>query len=110
MLVVDKKNFKKEVAESKIPVIVDFYADWCGPCQMLGPVMDDISKDSDFNGKLKFTKLDTEADPDMASHYNVQGIPCLIIMKNGVEATRIVGYAPKAVMKAKINSALDSLR
>jgi len=109
MIILTDKSFKKEVIESKLPVLVDFYADWCGPCQMLGPVLDDLSKDEDYKNKLKFAKLDTEQFGSLAGDNNVQGIPCLIIFKNGKEATRIVGFAPKAIMKAKINSALESI-
>jgi thioredoxin 1 len=109
-MLLTEKTFKKEVLDSKIPVLVDFYANWCGPCQMLGPVLEDISKEPEFKDKLRFTKLDTEKFTSLASENDVSGIPCLIIYKNGKEATRIVGFAPKAVMKAKINSALDTIK
>lgn len=109
MLVINNKTFKKEVLESKTPVLVDFYADWCGPCRMLGPILDDLSKEAEYKDKLKFAKLDTEQDPDLATENNVSGIPCLIIFHKGKEALRIVGYAPLSVMKAKINSALDTI-
>ena len=107
MILVDASNFKKEVLDSKTPVIVDFYADWCGPCQMLGPVLEELSKDADFKGKLKFAKLDTEQYPEMAEQFNVSGIPCLVFVKGGKEASRIVGFAPRAAMKTKITSALQ---
>jgi thioredoxin 1 len=93
-----------------MPILVDFYADWCGPCKMLGPVLDDLSKDKDFEGKLKFAKLNTEQYPELSESNNVQGIPCLIFFKNGKEVNRIVGFAPKPVLKAKINSVLESLK
>ena len=104
-----KEQFEKNVLKSKTPILVDFYADWCGPCKMLGPVLEDLSADSDFRGKLEFAKIDTEQTPEIAGEYNVQGIPCLILFKNGKEATRIVGFAPKIIMKAKIKSALEAL-
>ena len=103
-----EKTFKKEVS-GEIPVLVDFYANWCGPCQMLAPVLDDISKDPDYKGKLNFAKLSTENFPGLAEEFNVQGIPCLIFIKKGKEVGRIVGFAPKPIMKAKINSMLDSI-
>jgi len=109
MLMIDDKNFKSDVLNSKTPVLVDFYADWCGPCRMLGPVLEELSEDKDFNGKLKFAKLNTEEHPELAEQFHVQGIPCLIFIQNGKEATRVVGFAPKPVMKAKIQSALDSI-
>ena len=102
------KDFKKEVVDSKMPVLVDFYADWCGPCRMLGPVLEDLSKD--FDGKLKFVKLNTEEYPDVAQEYNVQGIPCVIFFKNGKEINRIVGFAPKPAMKAKIQGIVDEMK
>jgi len=71
---------------------------------MLGPVLDDLSKDKDFDGKLKFAKLSTEQFPELAEENNVQGIPCMIFFKEGKEVGRIVGFAPRPVMKAKIMS------
>jgi len=108
MKVYDNKTFAKAI--EKGPVLVDFYADWCGPCRMLGPVLDELSQDDDFEGKLEFGKVSTEDYPELAEANNVQGIPCLIIFKNGAEETRIVGFAPKAVMKVKIKSALESIK
>jgi thioredoxin 1 len=110
MIILTDKTFKSDVLTSKTPVLVDFYADWCGPCKMLGPVLDDLSHDTDFKDKLKFTKLSTEIYPELAEENNVQGIPCIIFFKNGKEVNRIVGFAPKPVMKAKINSVLESLK
>lgn len=109
MIVLDDKTFKKEI-DGKTPILVDFYADWCGPCQMLGPVLADLSTDKDFDGKLKFAKLSTETYPELAEENNVQGIPCMIFFKNGKEVNRIVGFAPKPVMKAKILSVVESLK
>jgi thioredoxin len=109
MMVLTDKSFKNDVLASKIPVLVDFYANWCGPCMMLSPILDGLSNDKDFDGRLKFAKLDTEKYPELAAQFDVQGIPCLIFIKNGKEATRVVGFAPKPVMKAKIMSALDGI-
>lgn len=109
MNVLTDKTFKSDVLASKTPVLVDFYADWCGPCKMLGPVLDELSKDADFDGKLKFAKISTEDYPELSQSNNVQGIPCLIIFKNGKEAGRVVGYAPKPVMKSKILNTLASI-
>jgi thioredoxin 1 len=109
MMILTAEKYKTEVLKSKTPVLVDFYADWCGPCRMLGPVLEELSNDPDFKGNLQFAKINTEEYPELAQENNVQGIPCLIIFKNGKEANRIVGFAPKAVMKAKINSVLAGL-
>jgi len=110
MIVLTDATFKSDVLKSKTPILVDFYADWCGPCKMLGPVLEDLSKDKDFDGKLKFAKLSTETYPDLAQENEVQGIPCMIVFKNGKEVNRIVGFAPKPAMKIKIMSVLESLK
>lgn len=109
MMILDDKTFGKEIMGS-IPILIDFYADWCGPCQMLGPILVDLSNDKDFAGKLKFAKLSTETYPKLAEKNNVQGIPCMIFFKDGKEVNRIVGFAPKPVMKAKISGVLESLK
>ncbi len=100
------QTFKKETTDAKVPIIVDFYANWCGPCMMLKPIFEELSKDKDFEGKLRFGKINTEDYPEYAEEFNVQGIPCLILIKGGKEVNRIVGFAPKPVMKAKISSLL----
>lgn len=102
------ENFNKEVKESKTPVIIDFWAEWCGPCRMMGPVFEELSKD--YTGKLKFTKLDTEECGDLASGFDIQGIPTLLILNNGKEVDRIVGFAPKPVLKAKIDAILCKIK
>lgn len=110
MKILDDKTFRSEIADTKTPILVDFYAEWCGPCRMLGPVLDELSADPDFKGKLRFGKVNTENYPELAEEFAVSGIPCLIFIKGGKEVGRIVGFAPKAVMKAKIESALNSLK
>jgi len=103
----EDNNFKKEVEESKIPVIIDFFADWCGPCQMMKPVFEKISKE--YEGKLKFAKVNTEDNPQLAEKFEIQGIPCLIIAKKGKEVDRIVGFMSEASLKQKINDILKNL-
>jgi len=104
---VDSKNFEKEVKKSNIPVIIDFFADWCGPCQMMKPVFDDISKD--YAGKLKFVKLDTEKSPELAQEFSIMGIPCLVIAKEGKEVDRITGFMQKDMLKEKIDEILEKI-
>ena len=84
------------------PCIVDFYADWCGPCQMLKPIFEDLSNDLD--DKIKFYKIDTDQNKDLAREHNISGIPCMIIFKDGKEYDRIVGFLSKEGLKEKIES------
>ncbi|GIU69671.1 MAG: thioredoxin [Candidatus Woesearchaeota archaeon] len=107
MNVLTDKTFREAI--KKGPILVDFYADWCGPCRMLSPVLEELSKDPDFKGKLEFAKLSTEDYPELAEENEVSGIPCLIFFKDGKEVERIVGFAPKPVMKSKINAILESI-
>jgi thioredoxin 1 len=104
---ITKDNFSDEVLHSDIPVIIDFWAEWCGPCQMMGPVFEELSKE--YDGKLKFVKLDTEAEPQLAMQFGIQGIPSLVVSQEGKEIDRIVGFAPKDLLKQKIDSVLSQL-
>ena len=91
---VDSTNFQSEVLDVKDKlVIVDFWADWCGPCHMLAPIIDEVS--SEYEGKIKVGKLDVDSASDIASKYNVMGIPTVIFFKNGKEEKRLVGVQPK---------------
>lgn len=89
MLQVTSENFASEVLDSPIPVVVDFFATWCGPCRMLSPVLETVSED--YEGKVKFVKLDVDEAGDIAKDYSVMSIPTLIIVKNGEEAAKTVG-------------------
>jgi len=105
---IEGTDFDKEVRTSKTPVIVDFYADWCGPCKMLSPIFEELS--GEYAGKLKFAKLNTDNAQRLAMEYNVSGIPCLIVMSQGKEVGRIVGYVPKPMLKAKVDALLSQVK
>ncbi len=96
-------NFEETVLKSAQPVMVDFWAAWCGPCRMVGPIIDDISKD--YDGKVVVGKLDVDANQEFAAKYGVRNIPTVLIFQNGEVVGRQVGVAPKTTYA----EALDAL-
>ena len=90
---VSDSTFESEVLKSSTPVLVDFWATWCGPCRMVAPVVEEIARD--YDGKLKVVKLDVDANGDTASTYGVMSIPTLLLFKDGQEVQRIVGFRQK---------------
>jgi len=102
------ENYSLEVEKATTPVIVDFYADWCGPCRMMAPVFEEVSKD--YKGKVSFVKLDTENESDLAQNFEVMGIPTLLVLNKGKEVGRIVGFLPKQMLKSKIDNILSELK
>ena len=87
------ENFEKEVLKSEKPVLVDFYADWCGPCNAMAPVIEELAKE--LEGKVKVGKINVDENHDIAVEYNVMSIPTLIVFKNGKEEKRLVGLRNK---------------
>ena len=102
IITLNEKNFQQEVIDSDQPVLVDFWAPWCGPCKMMAPILEELA--GDLNGKVKIAKLNTDENPSVAGNYGITGIPTLIIFKNGNPEDRIVGVLPKEEIKKKIDS------
>lgn len=93
---VSDADFHRIVTESTLPVLVDFYADWCGPCRMMAPVLDDMARE--FKGRLQIIKIDTDRYPGVSGGLGIRGIPTMIVFKGGKEAKRIVGAGPKSML------------
>jgi len=100
--IVTDQNFDSEVLKSKVPVMVDFFADWCGPCKMIAPLVEELA--GDYEGKAKIVSLNVDDSMDSAQKYGVMSIPTLIFFKNGKEVERLMGLQQKEVLKEKLNS------
>ena len=101
---VNDNDFEKEVLQSSQPVMVDFWAAWCGPCRALAPVVDEIA--SEYSGKLKVMKMDVDKNNATPGRYGIRGIPALLIFKDGKVADQIVGFVPKDTISQSITKVL----
>lgn len=106
LLRLNGKDFDREILQSTVPAVVDFYADWCGPCRMVSPVIESLSRE--YSGRVKFAKIDTDANQDLAERFNIMSIPTVIVFKNGQIHEQIVGAAPASHYRQKIDSALKN--
>ncbi len=97
-------DFDEKVLQSDLPVLVDFWADWCAPCKMIAPIVEELSEE--YDGKLGFAKLDVDSSPSTAMTYGVRSIPTLLIFKAGQPVGQIVGAVPKGTLKKQIDSTL----
>lgn len=97
-------SFEQDVIKSDVPVLVDFWAPWCGPCRMVAPIVDEIAKE--FDGKIKVFKLNTDENPNVASQYGIRSIPTLMIFKSGEKVDTVVGAVPKTTLSGTITKHL----
>ena len=101
---VTDSDFGEKVLNSDVPVLVDFWAEWCMPCKIIAPIVEELSQE--YDGKINFAKVDVDSNPSTAMTYGVRSIPTLLIFKAGQPVEQIVGAVPKGTLKKKIDSAL----
>jgi thioredoxin 1 len=93
--------FDREVLESQVPVVVDLFATWCGPCRMLTPVLERLA--AAYDGRVKFVKVDVDEEPELASRFDVTGVPTLLIFKGGTLVDQVVGFVPAPALQARLD-------
>jgi thioredoxin 1 len=105
MVILTDQNFESEVLKSKEPVLVDFFAEWCGPCQITGPIIEELAKE--YEGKVKIGKINVDENQQVAAKYGIMSIPTIIIFKNGQEIKREVGFVSKEGYAKLLDSLLS---
>ncbi|MDI6857759.1 MAG: thioredoxin [Dehalococcoidia bacterium] len=103
---VSDSTFERDVLKSNLPVMVDFWAPWCGPCRMVSPIVEELA--GDYSGKVSFVKLNTDDNPVTASRYGIRSIPTLMIFKNGSVVGQVIGFRPKSDLKRQLDAVLAS--
>jgi thioredoxin 1 len=103
---IDQQSFKSEVLESDLPVLVDFWAPWCGPCQMMGPILGQLEKE--WSGKIKVVKVNVDENQDLASQYGIMSIPALFLFKDGQVAKQWLGVQNGESLKEEISKIIPS--
>lgn len=104
MITLTTSNFENDVLKATRPILVDFWATWCGPCRMVGPILEELAQE--MSDVLSVAKLDVDAEPTIAAKYQIMSIPTMILFKDGKEVTRLMGAMPKAAIKQRIESHL----
>ena len=99
-------NFDQEVAKSNIPVLIDFWAVWCGPCKMIAPFVEELA--GEYEGKIKIGKVDVDSNPQISMNYGIRSIPTLLVFKDGKVVDQIIGAVPKQAIAAKLDAQLQT--
>ncbi len=99
-------SFDEEVLKSDVPVLVDFWADWCGPCKMIAPIVEELAEE--YDGQVKFAKMDVDANPSTPQQFGIRGIPTLLIFDGGSAVDQVVGAVPKSVLKGRLDNAINN--
>lgn len=97
-------SFEQDVLQASEPVLVDYWAEWCGPCKMIAPVVEELA--AQYDGKIKFTKVDVDQNPQTSAKFGIRSIPTLLIFKGGAPVDQVVGAVPKAVLEQRLQAAL----
>ena len=99
-------SFEQEVKSSSQPVLVDFWADWCMPCKMIAPIVEELAEE--YEGRMNFTKMDIDSNPETPAEFGIRSIPTLLIFKDGVAVDQIVGAVPKGTLQKRLDAVLES--